>query len=109
MGHWYKIRNQVLALVAMLSAMAGPASRPGSAQDTAEEDVWRRAQMSGSVEAYETYLRQFPLGKHTREAYRCAVTAARSCVIEPGAGPASGDVQPVSEGPASSSPLGRVY
>lgn len=131
MEHWHKLRNQVLALMAMLSALAAPASRPGHAQGGNDEDAWRQAQVMGTAEAYETYLRRFPLGKFTREAYRCAViTAAReqapevdviggpSCGIAPAAGPrqAGSDDRSVAGAPAAgasggapATPLGRIY
>lgn len=76
MERWSRLRNQLLAFVAMISAAAGPSARSADAQDPGEEDVWRRTQTLGTVEAYETYLRQFPLGRYTREAYRCAVVLA---------------------------------
>jgi hypothetical protein len=76
MERWHRFRNQVLALVAMLSAAAGPVSRSGSAQDAGDDGVWRQAQTLGTVEAYEDYLRRFPLGKYTRQAFHYAVVAA---------------------------------
>jgi hypothetical protein len=81
MEHWYKFRSRVLTLAAMLSALVGPASRTG-AQDAGEDETWHQAQVLGTAEAYETYLRRFPLGKHTCDAYRGAVISA----ARPGSG-----------------------
>ena len=115
MRQWSKFRSQLLALVAVLSALAGPASRPGNTQDRGDEDVWQWAQTQGTVDAYETYLRRFPLGKYTRDAYRCAVVlAAReqapdidiinpgACESAPGAGPVTG----TAAGAIGDAPLG---
>ena len=131
MEHWHKLRNRVLALLAMLSAIAAPATRSGHAQDGADEEAWQRAQVTGTADAYEGYLRRFPLGRYTREAYRCAViSAAReqapevevidgdSCGIAPAAGPTSTERSSPDRSAAgaagagdslSATPLGRVY
>lgn len=56
--------------------IAALASQPGSAgaQDVSPDDrAWDAVKASGSAEACQHYLSEFPTGAHAEEAFRCLV------------------------------------
>lgn len=77
MAHWRSFWRRLMALVALLSAtLLHPHAAAARDGEQAEEALWRRAEDAGTAEAYEAYLRQYPLGRHTREAFRRVIDTA---------------------------------
>jgi hypothetical protein len=59
----------------MIGWLAASGPLPSSAQtfNPADDAAWTQAQGAGTIEAYEGYLGQFPIGVHADEAFRCIV------------------------------------
>lgn len=86
MAHWRSFWRRLMALVALMSAsLLHPNAADAQDPEQAEEALWRRAEDAGTAEAYEAYLRQYPLGRHTREAFRRVIDTAVEEQAEPAA------------------------
>ena len=59
-------------LIGWLAAGGSSASLAQSASP-ADAQAWAQAQALGSIEAYEGYLGQFPVGMYADQAFRCVV------------------------------------
>jgi hypothetical protein len=77
----------------MIGWLAGGGSLPSSAQNAnpADDGAWAQAQALGTIEAYENYLGQLPVGLHASQAFRCIVeltveATEGTCVASPSAG-----------------------
>lgn len=88
---WWQRALTVLTLSVMTLVLG---QRHGAAQDN-EDQVWLQARSTGTTEAFQGYLDQFPTGRHAAEAFAGIVLNARGIGIrgdlniEPAAGPTS--------------------
>ncbi len=57
-------------LIASLAGQPGPAEAQNS---SADDRAWESVKASGSAEACQQYLSEFPAGAHAEEAFRCLV------------------------------------
>jgi hypothetical protein len=59
----------------MIGWLASGGASPSAAQSVnpADDGAWAQAQAQGTLEAYEGYLGQFPVGLHAGQAFRCIV------------------------------------
>ncbi len=60
-----------------------PAATAAAERAEADDAAWREAQAVDTVDAYDAYLDAFPLGRHTREAFRRSIEAAAREPAEP--------------------------
>ena len=62
------------SLKALMIALAAGQGGAAIAQDvSADESAWEAVRASGSAEACQQYLTEFPTGAHAEEAFRCLV------------------------------------
>jgi hypothetical protein len=54
-------------------ASGGPLPSSVQSVNPADDGAWADAQALGTIEAYEGYLRRFPIGLHADQAFRCIV------------------------------------
>ncbi len=57
----------------MIAALAGPSGAAYAQTLTADDRAWEAVKTSGSAEACQQYLSEFPTGAHAEEAFRCLV------------------------------------
>lgn len=75
-------------MIAMVAGHGGPALAQGGSPD---DQAWEAARASGTVEACQQYLTEFPTGDHAEDAFRCLVEGSVSNT--PGSGqPAAVDI-----------------
>jgi hypothetical protein len=73
----------------VVAAVAGSAGAQAQVTPDADTAAWEAAQATGSVEACQRYLEEFPAGRYAEQAFRCIVEQTL-----PAAGPAVGTVAP---------------
>jgi len=95
------------ALALMTPWLTGPTVAQAPESVDRDKAAWQQAQSLATAEAFEAYLRQFPDGRYTREAFRGAVEAATSVPGNDAETPAAGAVAPGVEAPRQS--RGRRY
>jgi hypothetical protein len=63
------------SLQAIVIGWLASSGSPSLAQsgNPADDRAWAQAQALGTIEAYESYLGQFPVGFHAGQAFRCVV------------------------------------
>jgi hypothetical protein len=62
------------SLKALMIAMVAGQSGIATAQEVSPDDsAWEAAKASGTSEACQQYLTEFPTGSHAEEAFRCLV------------------------------------
>lgn len=57
----------------MIAALAGQTSSAGAQDASPDDRAWETVKASGSAEACQQYLNEFPTGTHAEEAFRCLV------------------------------------
>ena len=57
----------------MIAALAGQSGSAVAQDVSADDRAWEAVKTSGSAEACQRYLSEFPTGAHAEEAFRCLV------------------------------------
>ena len=57
----------------MIAALAGSSSSADAQSLNADDRAWEAVKATGSAEACQQYLSEFPTGAHAEEAFRCLV------------------------------------
>jgi hypothetical protein len=57
----------------MIAALAGQSGAAQAQDITADDRAWESVKSTGSAEACQQYLSEFPTGAHAEEAFRCLV------------------------------------
>ncbi|MGI9452698.1 MAG: hypothetical protein ACR2QH_18955, partial [Geminicoccaceae bacterium] len=57
----------------MIAALAGHSGAAEAQELSADDRAWEAVKASGSPEACQQYLSEFPTGAHAEEAFRCLV------------------------------------
>ncbi|MGI9437221.1 MAG: hypothetical protein ACR2Q4_20705 [Geminicoccaceae bacterium] len=57
----------------MIAALAGQSGSAGAQSVNADDRAWDAVKASGSADACQQYLSEFPTGAHAEEAFRCLV------------------------------------
>jgi hypothetical protein len=57
----------------LIALMAGQGSVAAAQTVNADDSAWEAAKSSGTAEACQQYLTEFPTGAHAEEAFRCLV------------------------------------
>jgi len=86
----------------MVAYVAGSIGSASAQTDDPEEQLWNQALERGTVEAFQRYLEEYPVGRHASEAFRYIVEGTVS-------GP-SGDIPSLDEpGPQTSGIVADLY
>lgn len=57
----------------MIAALAGQSTSVDAQDISADDRAWEAVKITGSAEACQQYLSEFPTGAHAEEAFRCLV------------------------------------
>jgi hypothetical protein len=57
----------------MIAALAGQSGAAQAQDITSDDRAWESVKATGSAEACQQYLTEFPTGAHAEEAFRCLV------------------------------------
>jgi len=57
----------------MIAFLAGQSANVAAKDGSPDERAWEVARASGTAEACQQYLSEFPTGAHAEEAFRCLV------------------------------------
>ncbi len=57
----------------MIAALAGQSGAAEAQSPSADDRAWESVKATGSAEACQQYLSDFPAGTHAEEAFRCLV------------------------------------
>lgn len=57
----------------LIGWLASEGSSSAQTLDPVDDGAWTQAQAQGTIQAYEGYLGQFPVGLHADQAFRCIV------------------------------------
>lgn len=57
----------------MIALVAGQSASVMAQNDSSDDRAWEAARASGSAQACQQYLSDFPTGDHAEEAFRCLV------------------------------------
>lgn len=75
-----RLRSLLLATAA--SGLVATSS--ASAQDDADTAAWQSAKQTGTFEAYQDYLKNFPTGRYADEAFRTMIDLAAGNTVPVG-------------------------
>lgn len=96
------VKAMLLSLRALIVAYVAGGMGDAEAQPADRQDVvWREALSQGTVEAFQRYLEEFPVGRHAGDAFRYIVEGSIG-----GAGEIHG---PVGAGPLTRGVVADIY
>lgn len=67
----------------MIAALAGQSGSSHAQDLSADDRAWENVKASGSSEACQQYLVDFPTGAHAEEAFRCLVEGIVPTDVDP--------------------------
>lgn len=80
--------TRLRGLLFATAASSLAATSPAGAQDNADMAAWESAKRTGTFEAYQDYLKNFPTGQYADEAFRTMIDLAAGNTVS--AGPVRG-------------------
>jgi hypothetical protein len=85
-------RGLTRIIASLLLGLAGTAAV--QAQGDPDDTAWSQARQANTVDAYQDYLSQYPLGAHSQDAFALIIRLSQPEDIEQAINPAAGEEDP---------------